>query len=140
MNLEIITNSPAETQKIAEDIALKFKGVIALYGDLGFGKTTFVQGLAKGLKIKKRIISPTFVIMRSYGFPQTVLYHADLYRLQGKEEIESTGIFEILKQKNILLAIEWPEKMGSLLPEKKLEVRFEYVDENKRKILIKEYE
>lgn len=63
-----ITNSSEETKKIAENFAKKLKGgdIVALYGELGSGKTTFVQGLAKGLGIKKRIISPTFIIVRSY--------------------------------------------------------------------------
>ena len=67
---------------------------------------------------------------------QTAEGHVDLYRLQGEQDIESTGLLELLKQKNNIIAIEWPEKMGSLLPEKRWEIRFEHLEENKRKIII----
>src|SRR3989344_70079 len=95
-----ITNSFEETQNIAEEFAHTLKGgeVLCLYGDLGYGKTTFIQGLAKGLGLKGRIISPTFIIMRSYEIKlktknekrkttvQNVknFYHVDLYRISNE--------------------------------------------------------
>lgn len=137
---EIITNNSQETQKAGETfvkrifpLSLTEPIILALYGNLGAGKTTFVQGLAKGLGIEKRIISPTFVIIRSYDVP---FYHVDLYRLENESQIENTGLLEILKKPNAIIAIEWPEKMGSLLPKKRLDVRFEYLEEEKRKITI----
>src|SRR5258708_7060996 len=95
---EIITRDSEETKKLGEKFAKEILSeqkvclspmILALYGNLGGGKTTFVQGLAKGLGIKKRIISPTFVIIRSY---ESYFYHADLYRLRGEEDIEGTGL------------------------------------------------
>jgi len=143
---EIVTNDSQETQKAGEifmkgilpeqGVSLDRPIILALYGNLGAGKTTFVQGLAKGLGIKKRIISPTFVIIRSYEN----LYHVDLYRLQNEQEIESTGLLDIMKNQNAIIAIEWPEKMGSLLPEKRWDVRFEYIGENNRRITVEKYE
>ncbi len=134
------TTTSAETQEVARQFAagLQMGDIIVLRGNLGAGKTTFVQGLAQGLGITKRIISPTFVIIRTYNNSVTVpFYHVDLYRLSGEQDIEATGLLEILEKKDSIVAIEWPEKMGSLLPEKRREVSFDYVDENKRKITIK---
>ena len=135
--------------------------IICLYGDLGNGKTTFVQGLAEGLGIKQRIISPTFTIVREYempvysssegvpdGTPESRsstddssrqariinFYHIDLYRIQSENDLKTIGIEEILSDNSAIVAIEWAEKLGSLLPEKRWEARFDYIDENKRKI------
>ena len=159
MNKAIITNNPEETQKIAEDFVRQLQpgDVITLFGNLGAGKTTFVQGLAKGLGIEKRIISPTFVIVRSYeiqvspspqsspargeevgSFPEVFyFYHVDLYRLRGEEDIEGTGLLEILNKKDSIVAIEWSEKMGSLLPEKRWEVKLEHLEGDRRRIQCK---
>jgi len=136
-----ITNSFEETRKLGEEFArshlarLKY-GVIALYGDLGSGKTTFVQGLAKGLGIKRRIISPTFIIVRNYKLEVGSFYHIDLYRIQNEKDIESLGIEEIIKNPENIVAIEWAEKMGNLLPKKRWNIKFEYLDEDKRRITI----
>ena len=156
MNI-IITNSKEETQKIARDFSSKLAkgGVVALYGDLGSGKTTFVQGVAKGLRIKKRIISPTFIIVRTYriknypfGKPRfnrgklrasesriKNLYHIDLYRTETLDDIKGLGLEEIISDPENIVVIEWAEKMKNLLPEKRIEIKFEYIDENKRRIL-----
>jgi tRNA threonylcarbamoyladenosine biosynthesis protein TsaE len=132
------TNSSEETQNIAEEFVrhLQPGDVICLYGDLGAGKTTFVQGLAKAFGLEKRIISPTFVIIRSYQMIKSSFYHVDLYRLREEEDIEGTGLLEILNKKDSIVAIEWSEKMGSLLPKNRWEVRLEHGDGDKRKITI----
>lgn len=140
-----IANSAEETTRFGERFAksLKRGDVVALYGDLGSGKTTFVQGLAKDLDIKRRIISPTFIIVRQYklGIRHKVLgikyfYHIDLYRLENQNGIEGLGIHEILNDKNSIVAIEWAEKLGSLLPARRIDIRFEYVSDNQRRISI----
>jgi len=144
-----ITQSAEETQKIGENIvkSLKKTTVVALYGDLGSGKTTFVQGLAKGLGIKEKITSPTFNIIRQYklkaksskGKSETkklkALYHIDLYRIESTD-LKNLGIEEILNNKESLVVIEWAEKMKEFLPKEKIDIYFEYSDENKRKIII----
>lgn len=138
-----ITESFEETQKAGEEFAkrLYLEGVnlIALYGDLGSGKTTFVQGLAKGLGIKKRIISPTFIIIRKYELGIRDFYHIDLYRVQSGDDIKGLGIEEIINNRQNIVAIEWAERMERLLPKKRIDIYFEYLDENKRKITIKNY-
>lgn len=139
MNEEIITNCFEETQKLGEKIGsdLKKGTILALFGELGSGKTTFVQGLAKGLGIKRRIISPTFIIIRKYQISN--FYHIDLYRIE-EEDIGELGLIEILKDKSSIIAIEWAEKLGKLLPKKRIEIHFEYLGENKREIKVEKYE
>lgn len=138
-----ITESFTETQKIAEDFAKTLKGgeVLCFYGDLGYGKTTFIQGLAKGLGIEGRIISPTFIIMRRYKMKlktqnSKFFYHVDLYRINSEQEIIDLGLLDVMHDEETIVAIEWPEKMGNLLPKKRIDVKLEYVDEDKRKISI----
>lgn len=141
---EYISNSAEETQKIAEDLArsLRKGGIITLSGDLGYGKTTFTQGFAKGLGVTHRIISPTFVITRKYELRDKsaakLFYHIDLYRIQNLEDLEGLGIKEILKDPEAVVLIEWPEKLRNLLPEKRIEIQFEYLGEDQRKIRIKD--
>ncbi len=113
---------------------IKDGGVVCLYGDLGSGKTTFVKGLAKALGIKARIISPTFLIIRSYGR----FYHIDLYRIDQPADLVNLGLSEILSDDSNIVVIEWPEKIHGLLPVKRIDVYFEIVDEKTRQISIKE--
>lgn len=145
MKQTIITNSFEETQGLGSDFAKKIVDVstLALYGDLGSGKTTFIQGLAKGLGIHKRIISPTFIIMRTYEtriknqeLRIKNFYHVDLYRIKSENDIKELGLIELMKDPQSLFAIEWPEKIKNLLPKKSVDIFFEYIDENKRKITI----
>lgn len=155
-----ITESSKETKETAQNLvkSLKAGDILALYGDLGSGKTTFVQGLAKGLGIQKRIISPTFVIIRVYdskfkrqnakvkpclpaGRTTTqnlkFFYHIDLYRTESLGDINRLGIMEIINNPENIVAIEWAEKIKSLLPKERIDIKCDYIDENKRKIIIK---
>lgn len=115
---------------------LRGKVVISLVGNLGGGKTTFVQGLAKGLGIKEKITSPSFVLIKKYKIPKRskILYHIDCYRLKTPKEILDLGFEEILSQKNALIVIEWADKIKRILPKKRLEIKFKYIDKNKREI------
>lgn len=131
-----ITKSFEETQKLGYDFAktLKRGAMVCLYGDLGSGKTTFVQGLAKGLGIKKRIISPTFVIVRSHKLEVGSFYHIDLYRIESERNLEELGIEEIINNKNNIVAIEWAEKLKNYLSQKRIDIKFSYEKENVKKI------
>lgn len=113
--------------------------IVALYGDLGSGKTTFVQGFAKGLGIDSRLLSPTFIIVRRYSLPKESLffYHIDLYRMQNSSDINGLGLREIFTDPVAIIVIEWAEHLGSLLPKKRVDIRFEVVGENERKISMK---
>lgn len=133
-----ITKNAEETKKIAKELAKQIhKGVfIAFYGNLGSGKTTFIQGLAEGLGIKRRIISPTFIIIRTYVLRPKIFYHIDLYRTESKNDLLGLGIDEILNDKNNIIAVEWAEKMGKMLPNRRIDVYFEYLGDNEREIRI----
>lgn len=150
--MEFITKNNQETIKVGQDMALKLKGgeVFALVGDLGTGKTTFVQGLAKGLGIKQRVTSPTFIIMRKYELktsfarrPLTRLkfldsfYHVDLYRLEHDigREVVNLGLPEILGKKDSIVAIEWADKIKNLLPKNTVWISFITENSGYHKIL-----
>ena len=141
MNEEYITSSKEETQQLAEDLAQKLHGgdFLAFYGDLGSGKTTFIQGLAKGLGINKRIISPTFIIVRHYKINPQSFYHIDLYRTESESDLLGLGIDEIIKDKNNIVALEWAEKMGDMLPGKRVDIHCKYLEGNKRRITIENF-
>ena len=145
--VDIITKTSDETQKFGEEFAQKIKvgDIITLHGDLGSGKTTFTQGLAKGLGIKKRIISPTFIVVRTYTISEEKtgafrFYHIDLYWLESKKDIKGLGLEEILNDKKAIVVIEWAEKLGKLMPQKKIDMRFHYSQKINRKITITQYE
>jgi len=134
----LITNSPEKTKELARIFAkgLKSPTVLALYGKLGSGKTTFIQGLAEGLGIKNRILSPTFVFIRRYSFGKDLkFYHVDLYRLDSERDMEVIGLKEILEE-NAIIAIEWPEKVAKILPKDLIKIKLETISESKRKIQI----
>lgn len=140
---KIITNSFEETQKLGRELAEKLQGgeVLALHGDLGSGKTTIMQGLAEGLGIKRRIISPTFIIMRTYETGSEKqkagimnLYHVDLYRIESESDVEGLGLLELLGDKETVVAIEWPDKIENILPENRIDIYFEYLEGDTRSI------
>jgi len=143
MEKTTITSSFEETQQLGFDFAKTLKGdeVLALYGDLGAGKTTFMQGLAKGLGITRNIISPTFIIMRTYqignrdqGLGIRNLYHVDLYRIEGEQDAQGLGLFELFNQRENIVAIEWPDKIENLLPANRINIYFTYLGDEKREI------
>lgn len=126
---KFITNSAQQTKQLAATLAERFKGgTIALIGELGAGKTTFIQGFAKGLGIKDKIISPTFVIIRQHKN----LYHVDLYRLENFKEL---GLEELLANPNNIVLIEWAEKLKDL-PKNAIKITIEKLAGDKRLITI----
>lgn len=119
--------------------------ILALEGDLGGGKTTFLQGFAQGLGIKEKILSPTFVIMRKFkirvdscsdscGF--VYLYHIDCYRIQKQKEILDLGWKEIIKNPQNIIAVEWADRIRKIIPKGTLRFNFEFVDSRTRKITV----
>lgn len=136
-----LTNSDSETIKLGDDFAEKLEDgdVLMLSGDLGAGKTTFVQGIAKGLKIKDRILSPTFVLVRNHEVDSEKfnnLNHIDLYRIEGQEDLEKFGISEFIFSENSVTIIEWADKLKNFNPKKGYKINFVYKGENKREINI----
>ncbi|MFH1088280.1 MAG: tRNA (adenosine(37)-N6)-threonylcarbamoyltransferase complex ATPase subunit type 1 TsaE [Patescibacteria group bacterium] len=132
-----ITTSAKATQKLGESLAKKIKApaIIAFESDLGGGKTTLMQGLAKGLGIKTRVISPTFVLERIYPIPNKKysLYHYDVYRLAADPYL----IGEILENaENNIVTIEWAEKIKDYLPDHTIWIKITDIKDNHRKIAI----
>lgn len=137
----MIAKSAEETKKFAKDLLknLAIKHILALYGDLGSGKTTFVQGLAEGLGIKKRVLSPTFVFQRSYELNKGSLkkfHHIDLYRLSTLKDAKAIGVDETLAEKDSLIAIEWPEVIENTLPKETVRIRFKKINGGEREITV----
>ena len=139
--MEVITKSPLETQKAAGQILEELEktdgNLICIYGEMGAGKTTLIQGIAKTLGVNGRVVSPTFILMRKYpvsGNSFKNLWHIDLYRLNSLEEVRQLGIKELVDERNNLVIIEWARRAEKLLPQKRLEVNLEYLSIQKRKI------
>jgi tRNA threonylcarbamoyladenosine biosynthesis protein TsaE len=114
-----------ELQNFAKECAKNIRGgeVIALIGDLGAGKTTFVQALLKARGIKKRVTSPTFSIMRPYTSKNITFYHVDLYRLGKMKEVEALGITNEWQKNNTVFLIEWADKIQRHLPKKTILIK-----------------
>lgn len=115
----IVSGSAAQTRDIAAELStlLPPDTVLALHGDMGVGKTTFVQGLARGLGVKEQVTSPTFAIYSVYAGARTKLVHLDAYRLENERQLEDLLLEEFLTSPWVL-AVEWPEKTGAWLPKK----------------------
>jgi tRNA threonylcarbamoyladenosine biosynthesis protein TsaE len=133
------TEDAAQTQAVAERLAavLAPGDVLALSGDLGTGKTTFVQGLARGLGVSGRVTSPTFVLINRYRAAHgRILQHADCYRLKDAPlEMWDAGLGDLVAAgDDDLVVIEWADRIPDLLPEDRLDIAFEYLDENRRRI------
>jgi tRNA threonylcarbamoyladenosine biosynthesis protein TsaE len=131
--VEILSHSEDETKDLGRRTAQKLRGgeVLALYGDLGSGKTTFVQGLAEGLGIKGPILSPTFVIRRSYR-GRLHLHHFDFYRLSSRKDLENLDLEETVAKDSVVV-IEWPDKVAFDRP-KMQKFYFTFVDEHSRRV------
>lgn len=112
----LVSNSPLDTEKIGEELALHLKGteVIALFGGLGMGKTAFTRGLCKGLGVDGGVSSPTFALVNEYSGKFNI-YHFDMYRVTTWDDLYSTGFFDYIG--NGVLVIEWSENIEGALPD-----------------------
>ena len=117
MTSDQTVHSLAETWQVAAALAARLPrgGVIALTGDLGAGKTAFVQGIARALGITRPVTSPTFTLVGDYTGPGGRLIHMDLYRLTGPDDLLAIGFPDYLES-GAIVAIEWPDRAGDLLP------------------------
>jgi tRNA threonylcarbamoyladenosine biosynthesis protein TsaE len=127
------SSGPGETRSIGERLGelLETGGVVLLQGELGAGKTTFVQGMARGLGFSGSVSSKSFVLLGEYA-GRVKLYHADLYRLDDPDQVLDLALDEIAADG--VLVVEWPERAEGALPEDHILVRFEVTDEDHRTI------
>lgn len=159
----MITKSKSQTQKLAEKLAKQIlkaqsslsmgdlpKGenrkarIVALHGDLGAGKTTFVQGFIKALGVRHHVTSPTFVIVRKYHLSEKSkvesrkflnVFHFDLYRIHGPNEILALGFKKIINDPQNIVLIEWPERIKKLLPKNIIRINFEHGRNEKERVI-----
>ena len=157
--MEILTISSKQTKKIGKILAeeilkLPLKNeafILGLRGELGGGKTTFLQGFAKGLGIKKRILSPTFLIFKKFKIPSVKripsknkkdskfhsFYHIDCYRIKKERGILNLGFKEIISDSKNIIAVEWADKIKKIMPRNTIWIEFRFMNRNKREIVIK---
>jgi len=152
-----LTFSAAETENLAKNLAediLGGKGILkesekkratllALEGDLGGGKTTFLKGFARGLGIKDKVLSPTFIILRKFKISPKLssskfqrFYHFDCYRLEKPKELLTLGFNEIISDPKNIVSIEWADKIKKILPREILWIKFKIKSVNQREIII----
>lgn len=143
--MEIISRSEVETKKIGRNLAAQLTSgsIIALYGDLGAGKTTLVKGIAEGFGVTNDITSPTFTLMNIYSIKALkhksikALVHIDTYRLKTEQELIDIGAEDYLGAPDTVCIVEWPEKIENIFRDKKIrDILIEHVSEHERQIKI----
>lgn len=135
--LNATTHTPHETEAFAASIAPRLSpgDVIACRGGLGAGKTAFARGLARGLGLTDEVSSPTFALVHEYTKGNIPLYHFDMYRISDLDSLYSTGFYDYLDLDGVLL-IEWSENVEAFLPEPRLTLTIEPLDEDTRSITL----
>lgn len=133
---DFISASPEETRCLAAQLASELASgdCLLLIGELGVGKTTFVQGLAQGLGIRETVRSPTFILMREYK-GRLPLYHFDAYRIKNLDELREIGFEDTVRSQGIT-AIEWGEKTEGLLPQRCWRILIELLPDQRRRICV----
>jgi tRNA threonylcarbamoyladenosine biosynthesis protein TsaE len=136
-NLAMESRSPEETRRLAVALSplLRPGDVVSLGGDLGAGKTTFVQGLAVGLGIRDRVTSPSFVLLKEYLGGRYPLIHMDVYRLERMQEVVDLGYDEFLDPSHIVV-VEWGDMVEPLLPKEHLSIQMSYGDDESRREIV----
>ena len=134
-----VTRSRTETENFASEFAKTVKAgtVIAFEGDLGAGKTCFTSGFAKGMGYDGEVNSPTFAIVNEYLGGRLNIYHFDMYRVSGWDDLYTTGYFEYLEMGGVLM-IEWSENIASALPSDTVIITIEKLSEDERRITIED--
>ena len=135
--MKITTHSPEETIDAAKKLGsmLHAGDIIAYKGGLGVGKTTFTRGLAIALGLGDNVFSPTFALVNEYKGKNISLYHFDMYRISGEDDLESTGFYDYPFEDNIV-AVEWSENIADFLPENTIYITISRIDDDTREIII----
>ena len=135
------THSPDETQALGQTLGATLKpgAVVAFRGNLGSGKTCMIQGICQAFQVHDYVTSPTFILINEYGGIRAErpipIYHFDLYRLIGEEDLEALGAEEYFYGDGVCL-VEWAERAGELLPRDRVDVALEYGGDELRKITV----
>jgi len=139
MEREFTTHSAEETIALGRTLAAELAPprVVLLRGDLGAGKTTLVKGIAAGFHAasEEDVTSPTFTLVHEYRGPKVNVYHIDLYRVDTSRELETLGLDDLIAENSILL-IEWGEKFQRFVRERDVEITFERLGDNDRRIRV----
>ncbi len=146
--MQIISSSPSKTKKIAKLMAEEINQkktrtsnaiILGLRGELGSGKTTFAQGFARGLGIKNKITSPTFLIIKNYNLKKNKgyksFYHIDVYRIKKVKELNTLNFKNVLKNKENIILIEWAEKIINLLPHNRIGINLRFGERKNERII-----
>lgn len=138
MERVVITEGPEETQRLGEELAgsLGEGEVVALVGELGSGKTTFVQGMARGLFVEERVISASFLLARTYR-GKVPLHHLDAYRISSLQELAEVGLLELLPPEEGVTVVEWADRIEALIPPGSVWVYFQHLDGDRRRITLR---
>lgn len=137
VEMEAVVARVLETVDVSRSAA-----VVALHGELGAGKTTFVQMVAKAIEINESVTSPTFVVMKQYSLEDAKngieqLVHIDAYRIENENEMMPLHFSELLDTKGVLICIEWAEKINKLLPQNLIDIKIDITDqEGGREVII----
>lgn len=144
-----LTTGPRETGLIARDLAKELAKkkpsknslVIGLSGELGTGKTTFIKSFIRALGVKKKVTSPTFLILRRFKLPKGGAYknvfHIDAYRLKESKELKEVGIKDVVSNPTNIVLVEWADKVRGVLPKEMIWLKFKHTEqENERQITI----
>ena len=136
--MEKITHSAEETIEFAKEIGSRLKkgDIVAYTGGLGEGKATFTRGLAMGLGMDDNVTSPTFSLVNEYHSRDISLYHFDMYRIMGADDLETTGFYDYSTDDSVF-AIEWSENISEELPDNAVIINIERIDDNTRRITVK---
>ena len=141
-NKVVFTTSTEETEEIGRSLALNLIGIgkntafVALYGDLGVGKTAFVRGFTSALCENARVKSPTYTVVNEYRGGRVPIFHFDMYRIESDDDLYSTGFYDYIDE-GIILS-EWSENIPFALPRERIDVTIEKDGEDKRRITILE--
>ena len=136
--VSVITENEQQTKKVSASLtkAISAPAIFAITGQLGAGKTQFVKGLGEGLNLNSaQICSASFVVIAEYGQSPTLI-HIDAYRLRHPQELIEIGWDEIIERNDVIVAIEWAQKISSILPDRRIDVNIEIIEGEKRKITL----
>ena len=143
----IITEEAKKTEKIAAELAGKFIQrrskaalILALEGELGAGKTTFIKGFSKALGVREKILSPTFVLIHMHKIQKSKfkkLYHVDAYRLKSGKDLLKLGVKEIFNNPEDIVLIEWADRVKKIIPKNAVWIHFKHLGGNTRRITTK---